>query len=279
MFSVLVIWCALQDILKYTEKAGVDSTEMKKALRVMCVVPKAANDMMQVGRLQGFDVSITVARVHGCMEDSQGFAVSTLKRMHQYMSATQGFDEDMRWHWWIQTFGSEYSHRVTGLHGWISGLWCEYSQKDASVHKCNSGPWWEFQMALMNPDLWCEYSHRGIGWHGWISGLWCEYSYKGCIIAQVKCWALMRIWGGMDESRAFMWIVTRVYDSTEESLGLWCEDNHKDASLHKWNSWLWWGHRTAWVNPGLWCEQSQGSLIVWVRLMVVSSATRVPDCM
>lgn len=24
----------------------------------MCVVPKAANDMMQVGRLQGFDVSL-----------------------------------------------------------------------------------------------------------------------------------------------------------------------------------------------------------------------------
>lgn len=26
----------------------------------MCVVPKAANDMMQVGRLQGFDVSIYI---------------------------------------------------------------------------------------------------------------------------------------------------------------------------------------------------------------------------
>ncbi|XP_070187687.1 triple functional domain protein-like isoform X2 [Littorina saxatilis] len=49
----------MKDILKYTEKAGVDSTEMKKALRVMCVVPKAANDMMQVGRLQGFNGKIT----------------------------------------------------------------------------------------------------------------------------------------------------------------------------------------------------------------------------
>lgn len=47
----------LQDILKYTEKAGEDPSELKKALRVMCIVPKAANDMMQVGRLQGFDVS------------------------------------------------------------------------------------------------------------------------------------------------------------------------------------------------------------------------------
>lgn len=33
---------------------------LKKALHVMCVVPKAANDMMQVGRLQGFDVSIYI---------------------------------------------------------------------------------------------------------------------------------------------------------------------------------------------------------------------------
>ncbi|CAG5125660.1 unnamed protein product, partial [Candidula unifasciata] len=49
----------LKDILKYTEKAEEDTTELKKALRVMCVVPKAANDMMQVGRLQGFDGKIT----------------------------------------------------------------------------------------------------------------------------------------------------------------------------------------------------------------------------
>ncbi|GFO00003.1 kalirin-like isoform x11, partial [Plakobranchus ocellatus] len=49
----------LKDILKYTERAKEDSTDLKKALRVMCVVPKAANDMMQVGRLQGFDGKIT----------------------------------------------------------------------------------------------------------------------------------------------------------------------------------------------------------------------------
>lgn len=47
----------LQDILKYTEKAGLDTTDLRKALTVMCVVPKAANDMMNVGRLQGFLVS------------------------------------------------------------------------------------------------------------------------------------------------------------------------------------------------------------------------------
>jgi hypothetical protein len=49
----------LKDILKYTEKAEEDPTELKKALRVMCIVPKAANDMMQVGRLQGFDGKLT----------------------------------------------------------------------------------------------------------------------------------------------------------------------------------------------------------------------------
>ncbi len=46
-----------QDIAKYTERAGLDTSDLKKALQVMNVVPKAANDMMQVGRLQGFNVS------------------------------------------------------------------------------------------------------------------------------------------------------------------------------------------------------------------------------
>ena len=54
---MLFPFLSLQDILKYTERAKEDPTDLKKALRVMCVVPKAANDMMQVGRLQGFDVS------------------------------------------------------------------------------------------------------------------------------------------------------------------------------------------------------------------------------
>ena len=52
----------LQDILKYTDRAGQDCSELQKALRVMQVVPKAANDMMNVGRLSGFDVchSLTI---------------------------------------------------------------------------------------------------------------------------------------------------------------------------------------------------------------------------
>ncbi|XP_022243783.1 triple functional domain protein-like [Limulus polyphemus] len=51
----------LKDILKYTEKAGLqkEAEELKKAVHIMHVVPKAANDMMNVGRLQGFDGKIT----------------------------------------------------------------------------------------------------------------------------------------------------------------------------------------------------------------------------
>ncbi|KAG8189360.1 hypothetical protein JTE90_021863 [Oedothorax gibbosus] len=51
----------LKDILKYTEKAGLEeeSQNLKKAVQIMHVVPKAANDMMNVGRLQGFDGKIT----------------------------------------------------------------------------------------------------------------------------------------------------------------------------------------------------------------------------
>ena len=43
--------------MKYTERAGLDTTALRKAYNVMLVVPKDANDMMQFGRLQGYDVS------------------------------------------------------------------------------------------------------------------------------------------------------------------------------------------------------------------------------
>ncbi|KAB5586590.1 hypothetical protein PHYPO_G00003450 [Pangasianodon hypophthalmus] len=48
----------LKDFLKFSKKAGVDSAELEKAVEVMCVVPKRCNDMMNVGRLQGFDGKI-----------------------------------------------------------------------------------------------------------------------------------------------------------------------------------------------------------------------------
>lgn len=48
----------LKDILKYTERAKrTDEIEpLRAAFNIMVVVPKMANDMMDVGRLQGFDV-------------------------------------------------------------------------------------------------------------------------------------------------------------------------------------------------------------------------------
>ncbi|KAI9520360.1 hypothetical protein NQZ68_018667 [Dissostichus eleginoides] len=48
----------LKDLLKISKKAGVDTTDLEKAVEVMCVVPKRCNDMMNVGRLQGFDGKI-----------------------------------------------------------------------------------------------------------------------------------------------------------------------------------------------------------------------------
>ncbi|KAK6730193.1 hypothetical protein RB195_006949 [Necator americanus] len=48
----------LKDILKFTERAKEKTDVLKKALAVMHVVPKACDDMMQVGRLQNFDGSL-----------------------------------------------------------------------------------------------------------------------------------------------------------------------------------------------------------------------------
>ncbi|XP_069614679.1 rho guanine nucleotide exchange factor 25 isoform X2 [Ranitomeya imitator] len=49
----------LKDFLKYFSKAGQDTTELEKAVEVMCFVPKRCNDMMNLGRLQGFEGKIT----------------------------------------------------------------------------------------------------------------------------------------------------------------------------------------------------------------------------
>ncbi|CAD5209161.1 unnamed protein product [Bursaphelenchus xylophilus] len=49
----------LKDILKYTEKSGERADVLKRALDVMHVVPKACDDMMQVGRLQNFEGSLS----------------------------------------------------------------------------------------------------------------------------------------------------------------------------------------------------------------------------
>lgn len=49
----------LKDILKYTERAELttEAEPLRTAYQIMVDLPKAANDMMDVGRLQGFDVS------------------------------------------------------------------------------------------------------------------------------------------------------------------------------------------------------------------------------
>ncbi|XP_030624647.1 rho guanine nucleotide exchange factor 25 [Chanos chanos] len=49
----------LKDFLKHYTKAGMDTEELEKAVEVMCFVPKRCNDMMNVGRLQGFEGKIT----------------------------------------------------------------------------------------------------------------------------------------------------------------------------------------------------------------------------
>uniref|UniRef100_A0A3Q0S321 Trio Rho guanine nucleotide exchange factor a n=1 Tax=Amphilophus citrinellus TaxID=61819 RepID=A0A3Q0S321_AMPCI len=48
----------LKDFLKHSKKAGLESLDLEKAVEVMCIVPKRCNDMMNVGRLQGFDGKI-----------------------------------------------------------------------------------------------------------------------------------------------------------------------------------------------------------------------------
>ncbi|XP_013864658.1 triple functional domain protein [Austrofundulus limnaeus] len=45
----------LKDFLKHSKKAGIECPDLEKAVEVMCIVPKRCNDMMNVGRLQGFD--------------------------------------------------------------------------------------------------------------------------------------------------------------------------------------------------------------------------------
>jgi len=51
----------LRDMLKYTQKAGLakESEDLGKAVHIMHIVPKTANDMMMVSRLQNFEGKIS----------------------------------------------------------------------------------------------------------------------------------------------------------------------------------------------------------------------------
>jgi hypothetical protein len=52
----------LEAILKYSQRAGLkdEADSIAKAFHVMTVVPNQANDMMDIGRLQGFEVGENV---------------------------------------------------------------------------------------------------------------------------------------------------------------------------------------------------------------------------
>ncbi|KAK1901125.1 Rho guanine nucleotide exchange factor 25 [Dissostichus eleginoides] len=63
----------LKDFLKYYSKAGRDVEELESAVEVMCFVPKRCNDMMNVGRLQGFEGKITA---QGKLLQQDTFSVS-----------------------------------------------------------------------------------------------------------------------------------------------------------------------------------------------------------
>uniref|UniRef100_G3P0P7 Kalirin RhoGEF kinase a n=1 Tax=Gasterosteus aculeatus TaxID=69293 RepID=G3P0P7_GASAC len=45
----------LKDFLKYSSKAGIDCEQIEKAVDLMSQVPKLCNDMMNLGRLQGYE--------------------------------------------------------------------------------------------------------------------------------------------------------------------------------------------------------------------------------
>ena len=49
----------IKDIMKQSERGEVDTKELKGAVQVMQEIPKSCNDMMFVGRLQGFDQPAT----------------------------------------------------------------------------------------------------------------------------------------------------------------------------------------------------------------------------
>ena len=52
----------LEAILKYSVRAdlGAEAKALEQAFQVMTVVPNQANDMMDIGRLQGFEVKYMI---------------------------------------------------------------------------------------------------------------------------------------------------------------------------------------------------------------------------
>ncbi|XP_050432765.1 triple functional domain protein isoform X1 [Adelges cooleyi] len=84
----------LRDMYKYTERARLaeEMEALQMAMQVMKVVPKAANDMMDVGRLQGFDGKITAQGkllLHGLLMCAEGPSPnnsrSAAKELHVFL--------------------------------------------------------------------------------------------------------------------------------------------------------------------------------------------------
>nr|XP_029716946.1 rho guanine nucleotide exchange factor 25-like isoform X2 [Aedes albopictus] len=88
----------LKDILKPTQRAGLteEIPGLKDAMHIMRVVPKAANDMMDVGRLQKFEGKITAQGkllLHGplyCVEgasssDKNSYNAQKPKELHVFL--------------------------------------------------------------------------------------------------------------------------------------------------------------------------------------------------
>ncbi|XP_052862122.1 rho guanine nucleotide exchange factor 25-like [Anopheles cruzii] len=88
----------LKDILKHTQRAGLteELPGLKEAMHIMQVVPKAANDMMDVGRLQKFEGKITTQGkllLHGplyCVEgasssDKNSYNSQKPKELHVFL--------------------------------------------------------------------------------------------------------------------------------------------------------------------------------------------------
>ncbi|KAF7988703.1 hypothetical protein HCN44_001276 [Aphidius gifuensis] len=78
----------LRQILELTEKTTLENEiqDLKNAVHVMMVIPKAANDMMDVGRLQGFDGKITAQGkllLHGPLIVAELSAVTIKEREWQ----------------------------------------------------------------------------------------------------------------------------------------------------------------------------------------------------
>ncbi|OQR72768.1 triple functional domain protein-like [Tropilaelaps mercedesae] len=88
----------LKDILKYTERAKLakEAEDLKKAVHVMHVVPKSANDMMCVGRLQGFEGKITAQGkllLQGQLAVSDATSASASSNLAQIMTTTTKLKE------------------------------------------------------------------------------------------------------------------------------------------------------------------------------------------